>query len=99
VKASQFLLAEFVEWVCRTYAGSVTSWWRSPRRNLAKGGVHDSLHVSGEAADVVYDGEPPHVGDLEMVAAAYFVEVVREGDHDHFESRLAHLGRPLTGRG
>jgi hypothetical protein len=98
VRAPTYLLCEFTEWVCRTYGGSVTSWWRSPARNRLKGGVRDSLHQQGDAVDVVYDGDPPAIAELVAVAKAYFVEVIREPDHDHFESTLAHLhlGRGAT---
>jgi D-alanyl-D-alanine dipeptidase len=77
----------------------VTSWYRSHARNAAKGGVANSLHTTGAAVDVVYDTDsqgptdirPPPLDDLRAIATAYFVEVIREKDHDHFESRLAHL--------
>ncbi len=83
-----FLLNEYVAWVCLTYHGSVTSWWRSVARNMAKGGVENSKHLYGLAVDVVYDGPAPPLADLQAVATAYFIRIVREPDHDHFQTTL-----------
>jgi hypothetical protein len=51
------------------------------------------LHLVGAAVDVVYDGNPPDVETMRALARPYFVQVVREKDHDHFESTLVHLTR------
>ena len=95
--AHLYLLAECIDWVCRTYKGSVTSWWRSPERNTAKGGKPNSLHLHGLAVDVVYEGEPPPLVSLEAVALSYAVRVVREHDHDHFQSDWPLVWSPSLG--
>jgi hypothetical protein len=92
VTAGLYLLSEYVTWVCSQYHGSVTSWWRSGSRNTAKGGRPNSLHLYGLAVDVVYDGPPPRLEDLQHVARVYFVRIVREADHDHFQTDWPSIG-------
>jgi hypothetical protein len=93
VTPGRYLLLEFVAWLCTTYQASITSWWRSPAHNAAVGGEAGSLHLIGGALDVVYDGQPPALEDVERVARSYLVKVVREGDHDHFQTQVPLLGR------
>ena len=46
---------------------TVSSWWRSPSRNLEVGGNRDSQHLIGTAVDFVTEEPPPpetdHVND------------------------------------
>ena len=82
-----FNLLICVNEVCATYAASVTSWWRSPSRNMKVGGVPNSAHLHGGAFDVVYDGsvEPPSLQQVMKIASKYRCKVLRERDHDHFQ--------------
>jgi hypothetical protein len=72
--------------VCAFYKGSVTSWIRTPHHNAEVKGVPTSKHQSGEACDVIYDGERPRLDAVQMFASHYGVKVVRESNHDHFET-------------
>lgn len=59
-------------------AGRVTSWWRSPFRNLAVGGLEWSAHLLGWAVDVA-----PVTFAGERWLRSVFPVVVDEGDHLH----------------
>jgi hypothetical protein len=85
------LLLTFVEWVCVNYRVSVTSWWRSARRNLEKGGQTTSRHLVGGAVDLVYDADEkkPELEFLQAIAKPFFVRVIREEDHDHCQTEMA----------
>lgn len=78
-------LVDAVDAICRDFRGSVTSWWRSPARNAAKGGVSNSQHQHGLALDVVYEGKTrPSLAQLHPYLSPT-MQLVREPDHDHFE--------------
>jgi hypothetical protein len=59
--------------------GTVTSWWRGPKKNRDVGGVRNSAHLFGLAVDVAPDT------DLVYWAARRlpFRFVLREGTHIH----------------
>jgi len=63
---------------------SVTSWWRSPKRNAAKGGDAESFHLEGLGADLVPDelADKPAIAEA---ARALGLQVADEGDHLHIE--------------
>jgi hypothetical protein len=67
---------------CRVFSASCTSWVRSTDRNRAVGGVINSAHLVGLAADVVYDGSPPGPEGDEYLALRG-LKRLPEGDHDH----------------
>lgn len=70
---------------CLAYSASVTSWIRTPDHNIRVGGVPNSRHLLGVAADVIYDGSPP--GDqADAMLARRGLQRIREGDHDHIQA-------------
>jgi hypothetical protein len=71
---------------CYATRGSVTSWLRTADRNLAVGGVANSLHRVGLAMDVVHDG-PVDVVFADRMADALGLVVIREADHDHLQPK------------
>lgn len=73
-----------VEVIIRKYGGSVTSGRRAPKHNAAVGGKDDSPHLVSLGCDVVYD-DPPNQLELDALAAMFQLEVLHEGDHDHFQ--------------
>lgn len=74
---------------------SVTSWWRSHKRNKAVGGKDDSRHLVGLAVDIVLDEGQDAVAFVKL-AVALGLEVLAEGDHYHVQAPRQ-LGRVLTG--
>lgn len=56
----------------------VTSWWRSPWRNLQIGGRLFSMHLVGWGVDLV-----PVTPQTEASARRVFPFVLNEGDHLH----------------
>jgi hypothetical protein len=59
---------------------TVTSWFRTPWRNRAKGGKPGSLHQVGWAYDVV-----PASPAAEATLRRWFAGVLNEGDHLHVQ--------------
>jgi hypothetical protein len=57
---------------------TITSWWRSPWKNAAVGGVTNSLHMVGLAWDIV-----PVTYENERALADAGLKVINEGDHLH----------------
>lgn len=81
----------------------VTSTYRDPKKNAQVGGVANSFHKTGEAADLVPPREQwqPVIAD----ARANGYEAIDEGDHIHIEpprrgmtSNRFQPGKPLVGR-
>lgn len=68
------------------YPFSVTSWWRTVKRNDAVGGLPKSLHLRGLAIDVVLDPEVNQV-DFRIAAEKVGIYVYDEGDHLHLYER------------
>lgn len=56
----------------------VTSWFRSPWRNVAVGGRRFSMHLLGLALDLA-----PVTAQTEAAARRLFPFVLNEGDHLH----------------
>jgi hypothetical protein len=78
-------------------AGIWTSGRRTPEGNAAVGGVRNSHHLSGDAADFV----PAHGQSMSQLAAqarAFFpgAHIINEGDHVHVQKRG--WGVPYHGR-
>lgn len=71
----------------RRFGFSVTSWFRSPKRNKAKGGHPKSKHLRGLAVDAVLDDMKDEKQKAELTAAARAMGlgVVDEGDHLHIQ--------------
>src|SRR5436309_1557143 len=66
------------------YQGSETSGSRTPLHNDTIGGKPDSPHLVGLGQDVVWDS-PPKLLELQRIAQAMRVAVIRRDDHDHFQ--------------
>jgi len=63
---------------------SVSSWFRSKRRNKYVGGVDDSMHLLGLAVDVFLDDKE----DLQAFKQACWrlkLKCLDEGDHLHIQ--------------
>lgn len=98
MEAAQTTLIAAIDEVCRTFSGSVTSWWRSPKHNAglaSAGSVTNSQHMRGLAMDVTYDGEPPPASSVRRILARYSpsLQLVRESNHDHVEQDPKLLAR------
>jgi hypothetical protein len=85
-KETALKLFNCVNEVCLTFHASVTSWWRTPARNMRVQGVPNSRHLNGTAIDVVYDGGggAPALVTVQELARQHGCVVLRERDHDHF---------------
>lgn len=57
---------------------TITSWYRSPAKNVSVGGAKRSAHLLGWAADIV---PVNHV--VENTLRRFFPFVLNEGDHIH----------------
>lgn len=57
---------------------TVTSWFRSPRKNLEVGGAKNSLHLIGWAWDIA-----PDTDILTNRVRRLGLQAIREGDHIH----------------
>lgn len=68
---------------CALMDCSVTSWFRTKKRNAQVGGIDYSLHRFGLAVDVVYDEGRPNIEYAQEVAKRLNLYVYREDDHDH----------------
>ena len=78
--------ADAVRLLQHEYSLSVTSWFRTPARNAAKGGVPNSRHLDGLAVDVVLDDK----GKTEALIAraqALGLRTIDENDHVHIQVR------------
>ena len=67
---------------CAEANASITSWYRTPKRNKLVGGRPNSRHLKGLAADVVYDealGKAHRTG----IAKRYGLVILFEKTHDH----------------
>lgn len=78
------------------YGGTITSGVRSPEHNAEVGGVPDSQHITGTAADVVVS--PDQKDAFIAEAKARGLQPIDEGDHVHLQNpgsgaRLA-MGTP-----
>lgn len=70
--------------LCKLHRGSVTSWIRSEQRNAAQGGVTDSWHLDGLAADITPD-DPARKSFLIVDAVKLGMDAIDEGNHVHIE--------------
>lgn len=61
---------------------SVTSWYRTEKRNKKVGGRPTSRHLKGLAVDVVYD-EPLGRAHRQAIADKHGLILLHEKDHDH----------------
>ena len=83
--ASAFQLA--VLWLAIKHNASITSTYRTAKRNKTVGGHQKSKHMSGLAADLVLDTvNKSTVSKLEKDARALGWGFLQEGDHIHLQS-------------
>lgn len=85
----QMSLGEFWERVvilCHLYDARVTSGPRSTYWNKKVGGVPDSFHLVGLAADLVCRN-PEHRPLLTHQAGRLGIRVITEEDHDHLQPK------------
>jgi len=66
------------------YPASITSWYRSPKRNKRVGGSSTSLHMLGLAVDVVLDSRTDLEG-FTALAKRLRLWVLDEQDHVHIQ--------------
>jgi hypothetical protein len=78
-----FILHVFT--LCIGHGGSVTSWIRSTRHNMAVGGQPNSLHRVGLAADLVFD-EPADQLSAAITAKRLGLYALDEGSHLHVQA-------------
>ena len=79
--------AQAVMTYCAWSRGSVTSWGRSPERNVQVGGHVDSSHLLWLGADVGYRPNPtPPKAQAQRRAKRLGMRLVRESDHDHLQA-------------
>lgn len=71
----------------KDYEFSVTSWWRTEKRNNAVGGLPKSLHIKGLAVDIVLDSTA-NKAEFEKDANEIGLYVYDEGDHLHLYERV-----------
>lgn len=81
--------AEFIERVVtllEIYPGSVTSWFRSHKRNREVGGSEGSWHLAGLAVDIVLDNmEESNRQAMVSRARRLDLDACDEIDHIHLE--------------
>lgn len=87
IKVSESQQAYFLAIIlqlCRRYAGSITSWIRTPTRNAKVGGTPTSQHITGTAVDIVLDN-PKDADNLIKTAKQLGLQAFNEQDHIHIE--------------
>lgn len=72
----------------------LTSWWRSPAKNVSVGGVEDSQHLAGLAVDLVFPTASSRRTGIARLQAQGLT-VIDEGDHVHAQVLRADVGRQL----
>lgn len=93
---SRYLFAAIVDEIIAKHGGRVTSWDRSPEKNVSVGGRRFSFHLVGLAKDVV------ELDDVDaFIADCFFagLEAVDEHDHVHVEMDLKSVLRRLLAEG
>lgn len=63
---------------------SVTSWYRSHKRNKSVGGVENSLHLCGLAVDIVLDNDSDKESFIKR-AQRFGLRIIDEGHHLHIQ--------------
>ena len=66
------------------FPASITSWYRSPKRNKRVGGAASSMHLLGLAVDVVLDSRED-VNSFTLLAKRMGLWVLDEQDHIHIQ--------------
>lgn len=84
VPARYLHFCQLVHFLCRAYSASITSWWRTEQRNHDKGGLENSYHLEGLAADLEPDN-PDDRDRLAIAARALDLDAAIEADHVHIE--------------
>ena len=69
--------------LCIAFRFSVTSWIRTPKRNVEVGGSMRSNHLMGLAVDIVI--ESPDIDGFILFAKRLGLKVIKERDHYHLE--------------
>lgn len=87
ISRPEFLILIYL--LCVAHRASVTSGYRTEKRNAEKGGLPNSLHLTGMAADLVCD-EPAQAPLLVLTAKRLGLNAVIEADHVHIEADPRH---------
>ena len=75
---------EKVEALMGAFPASITSWYRSPKRNKRVGGSSTSMHMLGLAVDVVLDSRSD-VKEFIALAKRLRLWTLDEQDHVHLQ--------------
>lgn len=67
------------------YPYSVTSWFRTIKRNKMIGGLPDSKHLTGFAIDIVPDLPKDYWEEIATEGRKFGLEMIVEDDHIHIE--------------
>ena len=76
-----------IELLKELFPFSVTSWFRSKKRNAAVGGHPQSKHLTGFAVDVVLD-DPKDTPQFLRTVNALGLGFLEEDDHIHIQRRF-----------
>lgn len=76
--------AALVHFLCIAFRCSVTSWHRTEKRNRAKGGLADSFHLEGLAADLAPD-DLTRRDEIAEAARALGLDAFVADEHVHVE--------------
>lgn len=82
--ALYFTFCIYIRTIASNYNVTVTSWWRSHKRNRDVGGSPTSFHLEGLGADLVPD-DPADRPAIIATARSLGLQAVDEGDHIHVE--------------
>lgn len=86
-ETDQFQIIDFVNSIILLWDEfplSVTSWFRTPKRNKLKGGKEFSQHLRGLGIDVVLD-DMSKVEKFYARINEYGLKFLNEGDHIHIQ--------------
>ena len=78
-------LADAINYLRADFNFSVTSWWRTPKRNKDVGGKSNSRHLVGLGMDIILD-DAAQTQEFIKAAKGYRLLAINEGDHIHVQT-------------